>query len=136
VQTDKHAQIGDDLEAFETLAVLDFVDALEAAHAQHTGDDLLRLIFIACHPVLGAQARVALTLKLLGGLSNFEIARACMVPEPTIAQRIVRAKRTQAEARVPFRHSEARAGFERAAGMTHNEKEQDLLLDHAQICKT
>ena len=66
------------------------------------GDDLLRLIFIACHPVLSTEARVALTLRLLGGLTTDEIARAFLVPEPTIAQRIVRAKRTLAEARVPF----------------------------------
>ena len=65
-------------------------------------DDLLRLIFIACHPVLAVQARVALTLRLLGGLTTAEIARAYLVPEPTIAQRIVRAKKTLAQARVPF----------------------------------
>jgi RNA polymerase sigma factor (sigma-70 family) len=66
------------------------------------GDDLLRLIFIACHPVLSTESRVALTLRLLGGLTTLEIARAFLVPEATIAQRIVRAKRTLAEARVPF----------------------------------
>ena len=66
------------------------------------GDDLLRLVFIACHPVLSTEARVALTLRLLGGLTTDEIARAFLVPEPTIAQRIVRAKRTLAEAHVPF----------------------------------
>ncbi len=66
------------------------------------GDDLLRLVFIACHPVLATEARVALTLRLLGGLSTPEIARAFLVPEATVAQRIVRAKRTLAEARVPF----------------------------------
>ncbi len=65
-------------------------------------DDLLRLIFIACHPVLSTQARVALTLRLLGGLTTDEIARAFLVPAPTIAQRVVRAKRTLAESRVPF----------------------------------
>ena len=65
-------------------------------------DDLLRLMFVACHPVLSTEARVALTLRLLGGLTTPEIARAFLVPEPTIAQRIVRAKRTLAEARVPF----------------------------------
>src|SRR5215831_15990410 len=68
----------------------------------HIGDDLLRLIFIACHPILPAQARAAMTLRLLGGLTTHEIARAFLVPEPTIAQRIVRAKRTLAEAKVPF----------------------------------
>ena len=66
------------------------------------GDDLLRLVLIACHPILSTEARVALTLRLLGGLTTEEIARAFLVPEPTIAQRIVRAKRTLTEARVPF----------------------------------
>src|SRR5262245_29161076 len=66
------------------------------------GDDLLRLIFVTCHPVISPEARVALTLRLLGGLTTTEIARAFLVPEPTVAQRIVRAKRTLAEARVPF----------------------------------
>ena len=102
VQLEKHEQIGYDQEALEALVVPDFVDALAAAQGDEIGDDLLRLIFTACHPVLGAEARVALTLKLLGGLSTFEIARAYLVPEPTIAQRIVRAKRTLTEARVPF----------------------------------
>jgi RNA polymerase sigma factor (sigma-70 family) len=102
VQLEKHEQIGHDLQAQEALIVPDFVDALEAAQADEIGDDLLRLIFTACHPVLGAEARVALTLKLLGGLSTAEIARAYLLPEPTIAQRIVRAKRTLTEARVPF----------------------------------
>jgi RNA polymerase sigma factor (sigma-70 family) len=69
---------------------------------QEVGDDLLRLIFIACHPVLSTEARVALTLRLLGGLNTAEIARAFLVPEPTIGQRIVRAKRALSEARVPF----------------------------------
>jgi len=69
---------------------------------EDVGDDLLRLVLIACHPVLSTEARVALTLRLLGGLTTEEIARAFLVPEPTIAQRIVRAKRTLAEARVPF----------------------------------
>ncbi|MBX3615222.1 MAG: RNA polymerase sigma factor, partial [Burkholderiaceae bacterium] len=98
----KHQEIGRDLEAQEAAIVPDFVDDLDAARADAIGDDLLRLIFTACHPVLSPQARVALTLKLLGGLSTAEIARAFLVPEPTIAQRIVRAKRTLAEARVPF----------------------------------
>ena len=66
------------------------------------GDDLLRLIFTACHPVLTAEARVALTLRMVAGLATTEIARAFLVPEPTIAQRIVRAKRSLAEAKVPF----------------------------------
>ena len=75
---------------------------IEAAIDEDVGDDLLRLVFVACHPVLSTEARVALTLRLLGGLTTEEIARAFLVPEPTIAQRIVRAKRTLAEARVPF----------------------------------
>jgi RNA polymerase sigma factor (sigma-70 family) len=102
MQLEKHEQIGLDLEAQEAGVVPDFVDALDAARSDEIGDDLLRLIFTACHPVLSAEARVALTLKLLGGLSTAEIARAYLLPEPTIAQRIVRAKRTLTEARVPF----------------------------------
>src|SRR5437773_7925555 len=69
---------------------------------EEIGDDLLRLIFMCCHPVLSTESRVALTLRILGGLSTDEIARGFLVPEPTIAQRIVRAKRTLAEAQVPF----------------------------------
>jgi RNA polymerase sigma-70 factor, ECF subfamily len=80
----------------------DAVPDVDAALDDPVRDDLLRLIFIACHPVLSAEARAALTLKLLGGLSTEEIARAFLVPEPTIAQRIVRAKRALAEAGVPF----------------------------------
>ncbi|MFF3600503.1 RNA polymerase sigma factor [Kitasatospora indigofera] len=78
------------------------VPDVDAALDDDIGDDLLRLVFTACHPVLSTEARVALTLRLLGGLSTKEIARAFLVPEPTVAQRIVRAKRTLAEARVPF----------------------------------
>ena len=99
---EKHEQIGHELEAQQALIAPDFVEALDAARSDPIGDDLLRLIFTACHPVLSTEARVALTLKLLGGLSTAEIARACLVPEPTIAQRIVRAKRTLTEAHVPF----------------------------------
>ncbi len=98
----KLEQIGHDLEAQEALVVPDFVDGLDDARADEIGDDLLRLVFTACHPVLSTEARVALTLKLLGGLTTHEIARAYLVPEPTIAQRIVRAKRTLGEAKVPF----------------------------------
>src|SRR5207237_4942203 len=79
------------------------------------GDDLLRLMFSACHPVLSTEGRVALTLRLLGGLTTPEIARAFLVPEPTIAQRIVRAKRTLAKERVPF---EAPHGADRAARLS------------------
>jgi RNA polymerase sigma factor (sigma-70 family) len=98
----KHEEIGHDLEAREALVVPDFVDALDEARQDDIGDDLLRLIFTACHPVLSTEARVALTLRLLGGLTAHEIARAYLVPEPTIAQRIVRAKRTLGEAKVPY----------------------------------
>ena len=94
----KHEELGRELEARQDAAVAD----LEAALDDDIGDDLLRLVFTACHPVLSTEARVALTLRLLGGLTTEEIARAFLVPEPTIAQRIVRAKRTLAEARVPF----------------------------------
>jgi len=94
----KHEQIARELEAEQERAVPD----LDAALDDHVGDDLLRLVFIACHPVLATEARVALTLRLLGGLATDEIARAFLVPEPTIAQRIVRAKRTLADAHVPF----------------------------------
>ena len=113
----KLEQIGADLEAQEALVVPDFVDALDAAREDDIGDDLLRLIFTACHPVLSKDARVALTLKLLGGLTTHEIARAFLVPEATIAQRIVRAKRTLGEARVPFEVPRADALQERLASV-------------------
>ncbi len=103
----KHVEIGRARREEES-AVLDPADGMD----DDVGDDLLRLIFIACHPVLSTEARVALTLRLLGGLSTDEIARAFLVSEPTIAQRIVRAKRTLSEARVPF---ELPRGQERAA---------------------
>jgi RNA polymerase sigma factor (sigma-70 family) len=113
----KLEQIGHDLEAQEALIVPDFVDALDDARADEIGDDLLRLIFTACHPVLSTDARVALTLKLLGGLTTHEIARAYLVPEPTIAQRIVRAKRTLSEAHVPFELPRGAALGERLASV-------------------
>jgi RNA polymerase sigma-70 factor (ECF subfamily) len=94
----KHQELGRELEARQEEAVAD----LEAAIDDDIGDDLLRLIFTACHPVLSAEGRAALTLRLIGGLTTDEIARAFLVPEPTAAQRIVRAKRTLAEKRVPF----------------------------------
>lgn len=93
----KHEELGRELEAQE-LTVPDFNAALD----DDIGDDLLRLMFIACHPVLSSEARVALTLRLLGGLTTDEIARAFLVPEATIAQRIVRAKRTLAQEHIPF----------------------------------
>src|SRR5579884_461991 len=94
----KQEALGRELEVEQELAALD----ADAALDDDVGDDLLRLMFTACHPVLSTEARVALTLRLLGGLTTDEIARAFLVPEPTIAQRIVRAKRTLAAARVPF----------------------------------
>ena len=94
----KHEQLVPELEAQQERAVPD----LDAAMDDHVGDDLLRLVFISCHPVLSTEARLALTLRLLGGLTTDEIARAFLVSEPTIAQRIVRAKRTLADAHVPF----------------------------------
>ncbi len=94
----KQEEIGRAIEADQDRGALD----VEAAIDEDVGDDLLRLVLTACHPVLPAEARVALTLRLLGGLTTEEIARAFLVPEPTVAQRIVRAKRTLAEARVPF----------------------------------
>lgn len=93
----KHEELGHELEARQ-MSVPDFDAALD----DQIGDDLLRLIFVSCHPVLSSETRVALTLRLLGGLTTDEIARAFLVSEPTVAQRIVRAKRTLAEARVPF----------------------------------
>jgi RNA polymerase sigma factor (sigma-70 family) len=113
----KLEQFGHELDAQEALITPDFVDALDAARQDDIGDDLLRLIFTACHPVLSTDARVALTLKLLGGLSTHEIARAFLLPEPTIAQRIVRAKRTLSEARVPFEVPRAAALGERLASV-------------------
>jgi RNA polymerase sigma factor (sigma-70 family) len=95
---EKHQQIGHELDALQESAMPD----LDAALDDDIGDDLLRLVFTACHPVLSTEARVALTLRLLGGLTTEEIARAFLVPTATVAQRIVRAKRTLSEARVPF----------------------------------
>jgi len=107
----KHEELGRELEARQEAAGA----GLDAALDDDIGDDLLRLMFTACHPVLSTEARVALTLRLLGGLTTEEIARACLVSEPAIAQRIVRAKRTLAEARVPF---EVPRGAERAARLS------------------
>ena len=94
----KHQEVGQEMEVEQETSAPD----LDAAIDDDVGDDLLRLVFISCHPILSTEARVALTLRLLGGLSTEEIARAFLVPEPTIAQRIVRAKRTLAKERVPF----------------------------------
>jgi len=106
----KHEELGREMQVRE-LAVPDF----EAAIDDDIGDDLLRLIFTACHPVLSAEARVALTLRMLGGLTTQEIARAFLVSESAIAQRIVRAKRSLTEARVPF---EVPRGWDRAARLS------------------
>ena len=94
----KHAEIGHELESKQESPEPELAEALD----DEVGDDLLRLLFMACHPVLAPEARVALTLRLLGGLTTAEIARAFLVPEPTIAQRIVRAKKTLADKKVPF----------------------------------
>ncbi|MBN8885303.1 MAG: RNA polymerase sigma factor [Rudaea sp.] len=105
---EKHAEIARELDEQQEARADDFIAALD----DDVGDDMLRLMFTACHPVLSPDARVALTLRLLGGLTTDEIARAFLVPEPTIAQRIVRAKRTLTEANVPF---ELPRGEDRAA---------------------
>jgi RNA polymerase sigma-70 factor (ECF subfamily) len=106
----KHEELGREMADLESTA-----PDLEAAVDDDIGDDLLRLVFISCHPVLSTEARVALTLRLLGGLTTDEIARAFLVPEATIAQRIVRAKRTLAEKKVPF---EIPRGEDRAARLS------------------
>ncbi|HTR65602.1 MAG TPA: RNA polymerase sigma factor [Terriglobales bacterium] len=106
----KHEELGRELGAKE-MAVPDLNSALD----DNVGDDLLRLLFISCHPVLAKEAQVALTLRLLGGLTTEEIARAFLMPEPTVAQRIVRSKRTLAEKRVPF---EVPRGAELAARLS------------------
>lgn len=98
----KHEQLGHEMDALQAHVEPDFVDALDAARQDDIGDDLLRLVFTACHPVLSTEARVALTLRLLGGLTTDEIARAFLVSESTVAQRIVRAKRSLRDAGVPF----------------------------------
>jgi RNA polymerase sigma factor (sigma-70 family) len=98
----KHEELGREQKEEEARTSAAALRALEASLDDDVGDDLLRLVFISCHPVLATEARAALTLRLLGGLTTDEIARAFLVPEPTIAQRIVRAKRTLSEKRVPF----------------------------------
>jgi RNA polymerase sigma-70 factor, ECF subfamily len=94
----KHSELGRELEEKQENSVPDYASALD----DDIGDDLLRLIFTSCHPVLSTEAQLALTLRLIGGLTTSEIARAFLVPEPSMAQRIVRAKRTLADAHVPF----------------------------------
>ena len=100
MQDRKHEELGHELEAAARLERVE--KELEDVIDDDVGDDLLRLIFTSCHPVLSVEARVALTLRLLGGLTTEELARAFLVPEPTMAQRLVRAKRTLAEKQVPF----------------------------------
>jgi len=109
----KHEELGRELAITQAVTVA----AFETATDDDVGDDLLRLMFTACHPVLSRDARVGLTLRLLGGLTTDEIARAFLVPEPTIAQRIVRAKRTLTEAHVPFELPDADALAPRLASV-------------------
>jgi RNA polymerase sigma factor (sigma-70 family) len=108
----KHTELGHQMEQRETA-----MPDLEAALDDDVGDDLLRLVFTSCHPVLSTEARVALTLRLLGGLTTEEIARAFLVSEPTIAQRIVRAKRTLADEKVPFEVPRGRELTERLSSV-------------------
>jgi len=112
----KHEELGGELEALGGEAS-DEREAIDEALDDQIGDDMLSLMFIACHPVLATDARVALTLRMVGGLTTAEIARAFLVPEPTIAQRLVRAKRTLAEARVPFEVPRGEALAERLASV-------------------
>jgi RNA polymerase sigma-70 factor (ECF subfamily) len=107
----KHQELGRALDARQE----DSASAMDASLDDEVGDDLLRLMFTACHPVLPPEGRLALTLRLLGGLTTEEIARAFLIPEPTMAQRIVRAKKTLANARVPF---EVPRGPDRAARLS------------------
>lgn len=107
----KHEELGREIDEQQRTAVAGF----DAAIDDDIGDDLLRLIFTACHPVLSSEARVALTLRLLGGLTTDEVARAFLIPEATVAQRIVRAKRTLSEAHVPF---EIPRGIDRAVRLS------------------
>jgi RNA polymerase sigma factor (sigma-70 family) len=109
----KQEELGQDLDAQQDAIEAEF----EAAIEEDMGDDLLRLMFIACHPLLSSDARAALTLRLLGGLTTAEIARAFLVPEPTIGQRISRAKRTLSEAHVPFEVPSGPDRFERLSSV-------------------
>jgi len=116
LHTRRNEELGADADARGDHVQADFVDALDAGGGD-IGDDLLRLIFTACHPVLSKEAQTALTLKLLGGLSTLEIARAYLLPEATIAQRIVRAKKALSEARVPFEVPQGRERARRLAAV-------------------
>ncbi|MGH3761690.1 RNA polymerase sigma factor, partial [Actinophytocola sp.] len=109
----KVTELGRDLETREGPSAEPDFDAIDS----NISDDMLRLVFISCHPVLSTEARVALTLKLLGGLTTEEIARAFLTPEPTIAQRIVRAKRTLAQKKIPFEVPNASELGERLASV-------------------
>jgi RNA polymerase sigma-70 factor, ECF subfamily len=106
----KHEEIGRDMDKADE-------PDLDAALDDDIGDDLLRLVFTSCHPLLSTEGRVALTLRLIGGLTTEEIARAFLVPEPTVAQRIVRAKRTLADAKVPFEVPRGEALAERLSSV-------------------
>jgi RNA polymerase sigma factor (sigma-70 family) len=110
----KHAELGHELEADQEAVARD-LDVSIIQDAEDASDDLLRLMFTACHPILSTEARVALTLRLLGGLTTDEIARAFLVSESTVAQRIVRAKKTLAKEKVPF---EVPQGPERTARLS------------------
>jgi len=114
---EKEGELTYEIEGMLQDAAPDLDAAVEDALENDIGDDLLRLVFVSCHPVLPTDGRVALTLRLLGGLSTDEIARAFLVPEATVAQRIVRAKRTLAEAKVPFEVPRAHELGERLASV-------------------
>ena len=113
----KESEISHEIDTAHAMRAADHADAVDAALDDDVGDDLLRLVFTSCHPVLSPEARVALTLRMLGGLTTDEIARSFLVSEPTIAQRIVRAKRTLSNARVPFEAPRAHELPERLASV-------------------
>ncbi len=113
----RHQQLGHEVDAQHAMAEDDFKAQVDDALDDDIGDDLLRLVFTACHPLLAPEARCALTLRVMGGLSTREIARAYLTPEATIAQRIVRAKRSLAAARVPFEVPRGAERIERLASV-------------------
>src|SRR6516225_4118104 len=117
LRASKEEELGRELDARHAMAAEDFAEAVDAAIDGGLDDDTLRLAFTACHPVLPPEGRVALTLRILGGLTTGEIARSFLVPEATIAQRIVRAKRTLSAARVPFEAPRADARAARLASV-------------------